>query len=86
MTTQEDCKKLKRFGFMWMNDGTSDKVDADCIADVVPAAKGFTVIYNDKSVLKASTAVVNKIEFPDEGKEMTIWAVVHWESIEDERR
>jgi len=52
----------------------------------VPAANGFTVIYNDKSVLVMSTAVVAKIEYPPDGELDKKWILVHWESIKDERK
>jgi len=77
---------LKQFGFAWFKDNCTDKVSHDCIADVVPAANGFTVIYNDKSVLVMSTAVVAKIEYPPDGELDKKWILVHWESIKDERK
>lgn len=84
MTTKEDCLKLKQFGFKWYKNQSTDAVSDDCIEDVVPAANGFTVIYNDKSVLAASTAEVEKIDFPDDLANK--WTLVHWKSITDERR
>jgi hypothetical protein len=85
MTSKEDCEKLKKHGFKWYKDSSTDAVDADCIEDVVPAANGFTVVYNDKATaLVASTATVEKIEFPDDLDKK--WIFVHWKGIEDERR
>lgn len=86
MVSKADCLKLKVYGFMWYKEQTTDRVPAEDIADVIPAANGFTVLYSDKSVLKASTAQVEKIEFPEDDKLMSIWTCVHWIDIKDERR
>ena len=76
--------KLKTFGFKWFKDNCTDAVASNCIQDVIPAAKGFTVIYNKDSVFASSTAVVKKIEVPEELSKQ--WIFVHWVSIEDEPR
>lgn len=70
---------------MWYKDRSTDKVTADCIQDVIPAAHGFTVLYNEKATaLVASTAVVNAIDIPEDLD--ATWIRVEWETIVDERR
>lgn len=82
-----ELKLLKKHGFMWYRDQSTDKVDSSCIEDVVPAANGFTVIYNDKATaLALSTAQVKKIEWPEADKLETVWIRVHWDTIEDQRK
>lgn len=83
--TTEQLGYLKEYGFKWFKDNTTDAVDADCIADVVPAVNGFTVIYNENATaLVMSTATVEKIDFPSNPKKT--WIFVHWGKIEDHRR
>jgi hypothetical protein len=83
--TRTQLKLLRKYGFQWYKSATTDRVTADCIEDVVPAANGFTVIYNEKATaLVASTAVVLKIELPPDIE--TQWIRVHWDTITDERR
>jgi len=61
----EQLELLKRHGFKWLKDGSTDTVDASCIQDVLPAANGFTVVYNETAVaLEMSTAVVELIDIP----------------------
>jgi hypothetical protein len=84
--TAEQLMLLKQNGFQWYRDNSTDRVEADCIADVIPAAQGFTVLYNEKSVLAASTAVVKKIVFPKPDDLKSVWIRVYWESIKDERK
>lgn len=76
---------LKQYGFMWVKDGSTDRVEAECIKDVVPAANGFTVIYNTKATaLEMSTAEVEDIELPNNFE--TEWIRVKWNNIVDQRR
>lgn len=82
--TTEQLALLKEHGFKWYKDASTDRVEADYIADVIPAANGFTVLYNDKGVLYATTAVVKWIEVPVDLKGQ--WIYVHWDRIEDERK
>lgn len=57
----------------------------DCIEYIIPAANGFTVVYNaNATALELSTATVEKIELPSDLK--TQWIYVHWINIEDQRR
>jgi hypothetical protein len=83
MISAETLKTLQQHGFMWMKDGSTDKVDEGCIDKIVPAANGFTVIYNKKAVLRYTTCVVEKIELAE--KPQTTWNVVYWKSVVDER-
>ncbi len=75
---------LKRYGFKWFKDNCTDRVDAEGIKEILPAANGFTVVYDNTGVLDYSTAVVERIELPDDFAR--IWILVHWERIEDQRR
>lgn len=83
--TNDILAKLKTWGFKWCKDKSTDTVSPECIKDVIPAANGFTVLYNEQATaLYASTAVVRSIEFPDNFQ--ATWIVVEWETIVDERR
>jgi hypothetical protein len=75
---------LKKHGFKWFQDNTTDTVEANFIADIIPAAKGFTVVYDKSSALVMSTADVIKVEVPDDLD--TQWIFVYWKTITDERR
>ena len=84
MFSKEQCDLLKARGFQWYKDQCTDRVDAECIAEVHPAAKGFTVVYKEGGALVCSTAEVEQLELPsDLDKE---WIRVHWDTIADERR
>lgn len=82
--SQQQLDMLKQYGFLWLKNKTTDRVESFCIHDVVPAANGFTVIYETTSALEMSTAVVKEIEFPEDLD--TQWIRVKWEHIEDQRR
>lgn len=86
MITQEDCRLLKKHGFQWYKNHCTDRVESDGIQSVVPAAKGFTVIYknDEKIVLVATTATIDKIEYPENLEKE--WIRVHWDTITDERK
>ena len=75
---------LKKHGFKWYKNQSTDSVDADCITDILPATHGFTVVYNDKAVFTMSTVKVSKIDIPDDLEKT--WIYVHWDTIEDERK
>lgn len=83
--TANELALLKQHGFQWYKNHTTDRVTEDSIKDVVPAANGFTVIYNNipPIVLYASTATVLKIEWPDDLEKQ--WIRVHWDAIADDR-
>lgn len=80
---QNTLDLLKKDGFLWFKDRCTDKVDPDCIKDIIPAANGFTVVYNEKAVIRYSTAIVEKIVFAPNS---TQWHRVHWIGIQDERK
>jgi hypothetical protein len=84
--TLEQRALLKKHGFQWYKDGTTDRVSENCIADILPAANGFTVVYvkGNGVVLEYSTAKVSKIDIPEDPSKT--WIRVYWDSIEDERR
>ena len=76
---------LRQHGFKWYRDHCTDRVDADGIKEILPAANGFTVVYNEEdSVLDYSTATVERIELPKHPELQ--WILVHWITIEDQRR
>ena len=77
------CAKLRKNGFKWYKDKITDRVDAEVIADIVPAADGFIVVYTEDAAIKLSTAVVEKIDDLDDPNK---WIYVHWKSISDQRR
>lgn len=77
------CAKLRKHGFKWFKSDTTDRVDAEVIADIVPAADGFTVVYTEDAAIELSTAVVEKIDDLDDPNK---WIYVHWKSISDQRR
>lgn len=83
---EEQLSLLKKHGFMWWcKDQSTDKVSADCIKDVIPAANGFTVVYNElASALELSTAEVDSIDFPDDLENE--WIRVNWVDIIDQAR
>lgn len=80
-----DIKLLKKYGFQWYKNNSTDRVEPKYIRDIFPAANGFTVAYNPKSdsVFKYTTATINKIDYPDDLNNQ--WIQVHWETIVDER-
>jgi len=84
--SQSTLDQLKTYGFQWYKNQTTDRVDAGLIADIVPAASGFTVIYKSPSVIKFSTARVENIDIPDspDSPDKT-WIRVNWVEIADER-
>ena len=77
---------LKKHGFQWYRNASTDRVEANSIKDVIPAANGFTVVYNEhpEIVFVRSTAIVEKIERPDDLEKE--WIRVCWISIEDQRK
>jgi hypothetical protein len=78
---------LKQHGFMWIKDSCTDKVAAEDIKNILPAANGFTVEYNLASlevVLELTTAEVKRIELPEDLDET--WIAVHWETLVDQRK
>ena len=77
---------LKKNGFQWFKDNTTDRVEAICIKDILPAADGFTVVYTDSPtvVIKYSTATVQSIDIPEDTN--TQWIRVLWENIVDQRK
>lgn len=75
---------LKQHGFQWYKSQTTDRVEAKCIEDIVPAAGGFTVIYNENSVFDMSTATVEDIDIPENPDKQ--WIRVHWNVIADQKR
>lgn len=79
---------LISYGFMWHKDGSTDRVDADVIQDIIPAADGFTVIYKKKPgiVLELTTATVESIEMPAPEELIGRWIVVNWKTAVDQRR
>ena len=81
IVSKEQRELLKKHGFMWFKDKTTDRVEADYIEDILPAANGFTVVYKH-SVIRYSTATVQEIELPQDLCDG--WIRVHWIKIEDE--
>ena len=77
-------KLLKKHGFQWYKNGCTDRLEANCIKDIIPAADGFTVVYNEKSIFDYSTVTVKKIDIPANVFEQ--WIQVYWDNIIDERR
>lgn len=83
MPSVEQCSLLKAHGFQWYKDGSTDRVEPEAISEVYPAAKGFTVAYEGSSALVSSTAVVERVELPDNLE--THWIRIHWAAVADER-
>ncbi len=84
IVNEEQRALLKKHGFMWFRDNSTDKVDPSHIQDVIPAANGFTVVYTEKSVFECSTAEVENIVFPDNLE--SEWTRVVWTNIYDQHR
>ena len=84
MTDENTIHLLKKHGFKWYKDDSTDRVETADIKDIVPAANGFTVIYKEPSALICSTAQVQKIEIPDDLD--NTWIFVRWITIKDERK
>lgn len=73
---------LKKYGFMWLKDSCTDKVESKYIENIFRSANGFTVFYKD-SELKYSTATISSIEYPQDF--LSQWIEVNWLAIDDER-
>ena len=82
--SQSALDSLKKFGFAWFKDNTTDKVSEDVIQGVIPAAEGFTVVYTDDAALEMSTVKVENIFFPADPTNE--WIRVVWNTIVDQRR
>lgn len=81
--TKLQLSRLKSEGFKWFKESCTDRVEPEVIQDIIPAANGFTVVYNENAVLEYSTATVHAIDWPEDSDH---WIMVHWENITDQRR
>lgn len=85
--TTEEAELLRRHGFKWHKEGSTDRVDSDCIKEIIPTEHGFTCVYNEKSIIAVSTVILkesNPIEWPHITDLATQWIYVNWEDIKDE--
>lgn len=79
--TKKQSQLLKKHGFQWYKESTTDRVEKEFIKHIIPIQGGFIVIYK-KSKLAASIAQVNTIDIPQDPSSQ--WIRVHWENIRDE--
>lgn len=84
--TDHQASLLKKHGFKWLKNNCTDRVDAECIDKIIPTEDGFAVVYNDASVIAVSCAKIKEIEWPVDAQLNERWIMVHWESIEDQRK
>lgn len=85
--TAEEAKLLCKHGFKWHKEGTTDRVDAGCIKEIIPTEHGFACIYNEKAHIAVSTVILREqdpIDWPHITDMATQWILVNWEDIKDE--
>lgn len=79
--TKLEASTLKSFGFKWHKDGTTDRVEAKEIKEIIPTLLGFLVIYSEEAALIYSRAIIESIDWPENIEKQ--WILVNWEKIED---
>ncbi len=86
--TDEQTQALKTHGWKWAKSSggnlSTDRVDPEHVRDVTASPDGFVVRYNAQSVLLSTTAIVDKIGWPDDLEKT--WIFVHWKDLADVRR
>ncbi len=84
--TKEQAELLRKHGFKWHKQGSTDRVEPDGIKEIIPTDGGFACIYNDNPQVVIALSVVrldeeNPIEWPIDPART--WIYVNWDKIDD---